>query len=350
MRGVHQIFMRTLFLVVSGLIALSFAAIQESQNSTRYENLVFEGAGIRGIAYAGVIEELEKQGLIDHIERIGGTSAGAITALMVSLGYTSSEIAAIISNTRFERFNDGKYFFVGGLSRLKSRYGWYRANKFEAWLENIIETKTGNAHITFAHLSALGYKDLYVTATCLNKQKLIIFSSDSYPDMKVKDAVRISMSIPLYFEAVYIDSLGTVYDQPVKNIGLDLVVDGGIIGNYPVFMFDSVIIDSNKNRSRIANPKTLGVRIDSDRQIESDTTSGELASIEVNNMNDYMEAFYTLLLESTNRNALLPEDWDRTISVSDKGIRPKVKRMSMEEKELLINSGRESTAKFLGKK
>jgi len=210
-----------------------------SQN-TEIKNLVFEGAGIRGIAYAGAIEALEKHNILNGIEKVAGTSADAITALMISIGYTSSEIAEIISSTKFNKFNDGRYIFLGGISRMKKRYGWYRGDRFSKWIENIIKDKTQKTDITFKELSERGYKDLYVTATCLNKQKLIVFSKKSYPDMKVKDAVRISVSIPLYFQAVFIDSQGTVYKKPSEGKNLDIVVDGGIAGNFPISMFDSI--------------------------------------------------------------------------------------------------------------
>ncbi|MCF8332230.1 MAG: hypothetical protein K9H84_07245 [Bacteroidales bacterium] len=35
------------------------------------KNLVFEGAGIRGIAYTGVLEEMEKAGLKDSVTKAG---------------------------------------------------------------------------------------------------------------------------------------------------------------------------------------------------------------------------------------------------------------------------------------
>ena len=38
---------------------------------------------MRGIAYAGAIKELENNKLISQIEKVGGTSAGAITAMMI---------------------------------------------------------------------------------------------------------------------------------------------------------------------------------------------------------------------------------------------------------------------------
>lgn len=44
------------------------------------------------------------------------------------------------------------------------------------------------------------------------------------------------------------------------------------------------------------------------------------------------------------------EDWTRTISVSSKGITPKVKKLNVKEKELLINSGQHSAKLYLNQK
>ena len=80
-----------------------------SQNNT-IRNLVFEGAGIRGIAYSGTVKELEAQDILKGIQRVGGTSSGAITALLISIGYSASEIATIVNTTPYKKFNDGRFF------------------------------------------------------------------------------------------------------------------------------------------------------------------------------------------------------------------------------------------------
>ncbi|MFC5284514.1 patatin-like phospholipase family protein [Pedobacter alpinus] len=316
--------------------------------SQTYENLVFEGAGVRGIAYSGVLAELENRKITNNIVKVGGTSAGAITALMVSLGYTSEEIFNIISATKFQKFNDGEFFFIGGFLRMNSKYGWYKGDKFKKWLEKIIISKTGDSEITFSELTQKGLKQLYITATCLNRQKLIVFSAETYPNMKIKDAVRISMSIPLYFEAVFIDSIGQVYNKN-KAANLDVVVDGGIIGNFPIFIFDSLKVDSLNQTIRIPNYKTLGIRIDSDLQIKNDSMSKALVPMPINNMNDYLQAFYVLILENLNRTALISADWERTISVSSVGISPRIKKMSAAQKQSLIKSGEISAQKYFNK-
>ncbi len=146
--------------------------------------------------------------------------------------------------------------------------------------------KTGNSAITFSELRQTGAKDLYVTGTCLNKQKLIVFSYETYPHMKVKDAVRISMSIPLYFEAVFIDSLGNVVSHPKNKRGLDIMLDGGFVANFPIKLFDSTkyIGGGPEQNEFVVNNRTIGFRIDSDEQIKNDTANAALAFMRVTNL------------------------------------------------------------------
>ena len=53
------------------------------------KNLVFKGGGVLGIAYAGAIKVLEDKQILGQIERVAGTSAGAITAALVNLSLQS---------------------------------------------------------------------------------------------------------------------------------------------------------------------------------------------------------------------------------------------------------------------
>lgn len=80
------------------------------------EYLVFQGGGGKGVAYAGVLKALEEKGVLPftpgapkEIKGIAGTSAGAITALLLSMGYTSDEIDAnyLTKPEVFNAFFDG---------------------------------------------------------------------------------------------------------------------------------------------------------------------------------------------------------------------------------------------------
>jgi NTE family protein len=306
------------------------------------KNLVFEGAGLRGIAYCGAIHELETRNVITGVEKVGGTSAGAVTALCISLGYTSDEIARLLYTTNFKKFNDGRFFIAGGINRMKKYFGWYRGEKLNRWLEKIIKDKTGDENITFEQLYAKGYKDLYVTATVLNQQKLIVLSRHNYPRMRLKDAVRVSMSIPFYFEAPFIDSTGMLIRRPISTEGLDIMVDGGLTGNFPIHIFDSTFT-RNSRKEFISNTATLGFRIDNERQIESDKKERELVNMPVTNLKQYTAAFYNMMIENLNRQSLSSDDWKRTVSISDAEIAPRIRKLSKTEISRLIENGNIAT-------
>ena len=61
----------------------------------RYLNLVLQGGGVRGIAYAGVLDVMPQD---IAIHAIGGTSAGAIVAALVAIGKRGAELEAILQS------------------------------------------------------------------------------------------------------------------------------------------------------------------------------------------------------------------------------------------------------------
>lgn len=106
------------------LFVHSFDALARPDTLTTYRNLVFEGGGVRGIAYTGALSALEQRGTLRQIERVGGTSVGAITALLVALNYSANEMKVILADLNIGQFNDGRWFFVGGFNRMNRQYGW----------------------------------------------------------------------------------------------------------------------------------------------------------------------------------------------------------------------------------
>ena len=72
----------------------------------QFKNLIFEGGGVKGIAYVGAIKVLEEKGIMSNIVRVGGTSAGAINAVLVGLGYTSAQTLNIMNKLNFKKFMD----------------------------------------------------------------------------------------------------------------------------------------------------------------------------------------------------------------------------------------------------
>ena len=309
-------------------------------DSLQYKNLVFEGGGVRGIAYAGALKVLDQRGILRSVERVGGTSVGAITALLLAVGYSTDEMTAIMSDLRFEQFNDGRWFFVGGLHRMIRRFGWYRGEQFERWLEDLIGRKTGNPNLTFAQLHQRrgeAYKDLYVTGTNLTAQRTVVFSHLHTPDMALKTAVRISMSVPLYFGAVFLDDQQRVVRRPKKGQAYQILVDGGLTANYPLTLFDE---DGQPN------VETLGLKLERPEQLSYYQNRSGLAPYSIRSFNDYVSAFYNYVIENLNRQPASANEKSRTIYISMEGIRPRVRRMRADETERLYQSGQRAAQLF----
>ena len=307
-------------------------------DSLRPKNLVFEGGGVRGIAYAGALRVLEERGSLSAVERVGGTSVGAVTALLVALGYRADEMTAILTDLKIGQFNDGRWFFVGGLHRLLRRYGWYRGERFERWVETLIQRKTGTTTLTFRQLHERrgeGFRDLFVTGTDLTEQKTVVFSYQHTPDVPIRTAIRISMSVPLYFGAVFTDDQYHIVRKPRKGQSYHVLVDGGLTANYPIHLFD---VDGKPN------PETLGLKLERPEQIRQFQDNREAAPYPIRNVNEYVSAFYNFVIE--NLNPASDTDSSRTIYISMEGIRPRVRRMPPDETKRLYQSGERAARLF----
>ncbi|NVO33342.1 patatin-like phospholipase family protein [Hymenobacter lapidiphilus] len=343
------------------------ARAQAPARPTVYRNLVMEGGGIRGIAYGGALAELEQQGRLTELRRVGGTSAGAIQAALLAVGYAPAEIISIVNELPIQRLNDGQYIFFGGGRRLLKQYGWYRGDAFTELLAGLVGRQTQRPNLTLGELHALAqqqptrYRDLYTTGTNLTRQCRQVFSYETHPNLRVADAVRISMSIPLYFRAVLLDAAtGQVVAQPAKGQAVEVLVDGGLLANYPLDLFDQPRYlttapagpgaAARPDSATFRNPETLGLRLDRPEQVAVDTQPGgraRLAPYAIQDLGSYIGALYTVALE--NLNPTYASDWPRTVSISTVGFNPKIKRLSAEQKQQLMDSGRNGVQEFLGR-
>lgn len=340
------------------LVALLLPSLCFAQKNNDYKNLVLEGGGVRGLAYAGVFSVLEDKGILQQIEKVGGSSAGAIAGLLVSVGYTSKEIDSIMQELALQQFNDGKGGIIGKYKRVKREFGIYEGKRFEKWLKQLVKQKTGNQNLSFAELHQLrlqnsSYKDLYCTGTNLSRQQLEIFSFELTPDMPVALAVRISGGVPLYFEPVALDDNKKKIKKGDTAAFINYYVDGGMLCNYPISIFDSC---ENKMNPLLCNevkfnPQTIGIKLERPEQIDSlQKNNITIPPYSVNNFNEYLAAFTNLMIETLNRKyPNLENEKGRTIYVSYGKISSKVRKMKPEEKQLLFDNGVKAAINFLNK-
>ncbi|MFT4734065.1 MAG: NTE family protein [Psychromonas sp.] len=335
-----------LLLLISLIPVTSFG-----QKAPVYRNLIMEGGGILGIAYGGAMLEMEERGMLKDITRVGGTSAGAIQACLLAIGYTVEEISEIISNTPIETFNDDG-FVPRGAKRLINNYGWFKGDTFLSAIESLIRERTGNASLTFSDLHNLAisypFRDLYVVGADLSEQKSVVFSYENYPNMRIADAVRVSMSIPLYYQALWLNKEGKVIKEPSPEDNCHLFVDGGILMNYPIEIFDHshYIKDYQGEPQALFNTETVGYRLDRTEQIDQELKKGVgIAPYDINDFNSYVSALMSLMRR--NVSTPHPEDVNRTIFINDHGISARVRRVPDDEKKELMRSGKQGVIDFL---
>jgi NTE family protein len=337
---------------------LLFPAITFAQPKTNYSNLALEGGGVRGLAYAGVISVLEKQGILEHIDNVAGSSAGAIAGLLISVGYTAKEIDSIMQELPVQQFNDGKGGLYGKYKRVKNDFGIYEGRKFEQWLQQLVKNKTGKPNLTFIelhelHLKSTVYKDLYCTGTNLSRQQLEIFSYEHTPKMPVALAVRISGSVPLYFEPVALNDQKEIIKKGDDSSFINYYVDGGMLCNYPISMFDTCYDNENPllcNNVKF-NPHTIGIKLERPEQIDSlHKNNITIPPYDVNNFNQYLAAFSNLMIETLNRKyPNLENEKGRTIYVSQGNISPRVKKTKQQDKLLLFENGVKAATNFFSR-
>jgi NTE family protein len=223
---------------------------------------------------------------------------------------------------------------------MRKQYGWYRGEVLERWINERIAIKTGQPHLTLMQLHQLAisnraYKDLYITASNLSAQRLVVFNWHNFPDMEVATAVRASMSIPLYYKAVRLDSAGKKTDSKTA----DVFIDGGLTMNYPLTVFDSAGV----------NPHTLGLKLERPEQIDYYNKDKAIAPYPISNFRSYVGALYNLTIETLSRKNSMEEEAFRTIYISTAGVNPKVKKVSRKQKELLYESGLRAAKRFFAK-
>jgi len=206
------------------------------------KNTIFEGGGAKGFANVGVLLALQERGLSDEVENVEGTSIGALSALLWSVGMSPQDIKAHLYSENFLKLitkRDGSLLhqFLDGmvkesLQKLPPTWNWE------------VERIRHKQKITFQDLETLykfdstRFKKLHVMAYCNETQRDQPFNAENTPDVDILDACRASAALPLIFKPVNIVLNGTNYSY----------YDGGINDNIP-----SRISEEDDNPWRIEN-------------------------------------------------------------------------------------------------
>jgi NTE family protein len=329
--------------------------------TTQFRNLVFEGGGVKGIAYIGAMQVLQSRGVLPQIHRVGGTSAGAINALIFALGYTIAEQKEILLDTNFTRFTDNSWGVIRDTWRLVRKFGWFEGDFFSSWVGDLIHRRLGDRRATFRDLKQANCPDLYVIGTNLSTGFAEVFSAERHPDMELAAAVRISMSIPLFFAAVRHGDRQDVY------------VDGGVQLNYPVKLFDRnryidpvkdpaaaletayyneentrFLLDRPDRSPYVYNRQTLGLRLDRQKEIGLYRYDEPIQGKPIKTFKDYARSLVGALMNAQENIHLHSDDWQRTVYINTLNVGTTDFNVSTATKQALIDQGMQGTERYFG--
>lgn len=288
-------------------------------------NCVFSGGGVKAFAFIGVLQSLERNHY--SIEKVAGTSAGAIIASLIAAKYTVEEIYELLMDLHLKQFMDlpflSKTIPFSKWLMLYFNMGLYKGERFEKWLYQVLAKK---GIYTFADIED---EQLKVIVSDVTLGKLVIFPDDinrlyglKKRNLTVASAVRMSASFPYFF-------------MPKKwrdvNHKEYYFVDGGLLSNFPLWIF-------NQRRTKQRN-KTLGFTL----QDSLDHVKPQ----KINNALDMLQAIFIAMLHAHDTRYIAKSKQDNIVFIPVKNVQTTDLSISNEEKEKCIQLGKIKTDDYL---
>lgn len=314
---------------------------------------VFEGGGVLGTAFLGAARCCHDLGLRWH--GLAGTSAGAISAALLAADLSIEHLEQILGAVDFREFlskKTNKLIFNGDPANdldhplqmlvnlaMVGELGQYSTEPFRQWLDEKLQWAGVSTFGDMWDGNPRAPKDrqLKVVVSDLTRGEMAVLPDDADTNatrpyrlaltpkqkaFKVSEAVRLSMSIPFFFEP------GTL-ERPS---GPSTIVDGGILSNFPLWIYDETtpgkppewptfgfrLVDKSTESPRVIENATglfsamlKTMMLASDRRylsqrhlgrvIDIDLTGLNLSATNFNITNDQKDALYTRGYQSAKK-------------------------------------------------
>jgi NTE family protein len=294
---------------------------------------VFEGGGVKGIGLVGAVAAAEEKGY--QWENVAGTSAGAIVAALLAAGYNSAELRNVMQELDYNRLKDASFVdkvpLVGTIASLIFEKGIYEGKFFENWMAELLRAKKVR---TFGDLIVGEYQDneqyrfkLRVIASDISQGRMLVLPQDISDygmrpeDLNVTAAVRMSMSIPFFYEPVKLKNM--------KTNQTSYIVDGGLLSNFPVWLFDTT--------RGVPEWPTFGFKLVEPEEGTPNKVRGPIS---------LLAALFSTMMEAHDARYIKDENFVRTIPIPTLGIGTTEFDVTRERSEELYQSGRKAAEQF----
>jgi NTE family protein len=316
------------------------AKLPTAPDGKYYADAVFEGGGVKGTAFLGALRCFSDAGI--QWRKVAGTSAGAITAAVVAAGFTSDELETIVGELDYMNdilsektspliFNNSPEddlsapeWMIGNLVATNQK-GQYSSEPFKQWLgENLDQRLKTFAPLINGNTSLPWYeqRQLKIIISDISDGEMRILPDDlpqynqKPDDFSVAEAVRLSMSIPFFFE-------------PGQLSGRT-IVDGGILSNFPLWVYDAP-------HNRTPNCPTFGFQL----------TTQKRQSRKVNNAVGILASMVDTMMVAHDRHYLRTSDQGRVVMVDTSNVSSTKFNLTHDDKDYLYRQGYERTKEFL---
>ena len=177
------------------------------------EYLVLSGGAANGISHLGVLQYVEfyllgDEQIFHKFRGFAGSSIGACICFLINIGVSVRHIFELMQQN---------------VAYMKTYHIHEKHLVLKEILHRVLRQRLGRTDINFRELHRLTGKELVVCATNFRTANATFFHHETTPTVRVLDAVRASMAIPLCFPMVHIQ--GAWY------------VDGGCSFNLPISVF-----------------------------------------------------------------------------------------------------------------
>ena len=194
------------------------------EKTDKFKILCIDGGGIKGLYTATLLAKLEETfsvKITDCFDLICGTSTGGLIALAASLGKPMSEVVEFYKKYGAEIFDQKTKKHLWGKNKLSIKQaafkGKYNGNALENALTEVFGTKKIGESKNF----------LCIPSYSVITGSLRVFKKD-YGDLNEDDKLS-------YVDVALATSAAPTY-FPVKHLGHDYFIDGGVWANNPIMV------------------------------------------------------------------------------------------------------------------
>ena len=274
-------------------------------------HIVLSGGGLKGLAIIGFMKALKECNM--KPQAISGASIGAIIGTMMSIGYSYQELYEFIEHFNYDQVCDFE------ISDFMEEGGIETGNKITRLLQAMIKNKLHKYCITFEEHYEKTNVWLIINASCLNSQQCEYFSYKTHPTMYIHEALRMTMSLPLWFKPIhYKDSM---------------YVDGGLLDNFPIKPFIDSFVPTNE---------IIGVKL------QHHNLDGQYKDIEHNTLN-YIGSLWSCIYNEINKQQMVNYKDYNIFYIVEESISAFTPELSLESKLKLYNEGYEKSLKEIKK-